>query len=264
MEWPTPSKNALVGHYIFDSGTKICFPPMVFALRLEGVFSYLWSKSMKEYERDVTVVGGAIRIPARLKVIRLPRSWYGVVWSDDLDYASFSQDATEVNGGIADMSDKQFLARVQLVAASKGGVNFEYAPEPSTSDDDKHSLDGLQAVDHQIRCIVDLDMHHIAVASELYMTMCDDDPTLARTWMELDADERSEWTAEHKLRRITMLSRAFKVLRSHPRYGYVATWLRGWGDEACALKQHVALQLGGDWAKVEGLLNAELDRRRVG
>lgn len=218
---------------------------------------------MKEYERDVTVVDGNIRFPARLKVIRLPRSWYGVLWSDDLNYASFSQDATEVNGGIADMSDKQFLVRVQLVAAWKGGANFEYAPEPSTSDD-KRSFVGPQTVDHQIRCIVDLDMQHIAVASGLYMKMCDDDPALARTWKELDADERSEWTAEGPLRRITMLSRAFKVLGSHPRYGYVATWLRGWGDEACALKQRVALRLGGDWAKVESLLNAELDRRHVG
>jgi hypothetical protein len=43
LKGPTPSKNALVGHYIFDSGTEICFPPMVFALTFKGVISYLWA-----------------------------------------------------------------------------------------------------------------------------------------------------------------------------------------------------------------------------
>lgn len=38
LKGPTLSKIVPVGHYIFDSGTKICFPPTAFAPTLKEGF----------------------------------------------------------------------------------------------------------------------------------------------------------------------------------------------------------------------------------
>lgn len=82
---------------------------------------------MQEYERQILVTSEGPKFPARLKVIRLPASWYAVVWEHPERYAAISQDRTEKNGGHEHMSDDAFLARVQRVAAFSFGIDFEYA-----------------------------------------------------------------------------------------------------------------------------------------
>ncbi|NTH43015.1 hypothetical protein G6K98_00055 [Agrobacterium rhizogenes] len=79
---------------------------------------------MQEYERPVTVINQGLPAKATLKVIRLPESWYGVLWENENRYISFSQDKTNRNGGHAHMSDDEFLGRVQLVASFVQGVDF--------------------------------------------------------------------------------------------------------------------------------------------
>ncbi|MGO7637586.1 hypothetical protein [Rhizobium leguminosarum] len=82
---------------------------------------------MQEYERQVIITNQGPTSRARLKVIRLPASWYAVIWETPERYASFSQDRTEKNGGHEHTSDDAFLARVQLVAGFTLGIDFEYA-----------------------------------------------------------------------------------------------------------------------------------------
>jgi hypothetical protein len=82
---------------------------------------------MQEYDLPIVVINHGPESPARLKVIRLPASWYAVIWENPERYAAFSQDRTELNGGHEHMSDDAFLARVQLVAGFTQGIDFEYA-----------------------------------------------------------------------------------------------------------------------------------------
>lgn len=79
---------------------------------------------MQEYKRSVTIINQGLPAKATLKVIRLPGSWYGVLWENEERYISFSQDKSDRNGGHAHMSDDEFLSRVQLVASFVQGVDF--------------------------------------------------------------------------------------------------------------------------------------------
>lgn len=79
---------------------------------------------MQEYERSITVINQGLPTRAALKVIRLPKSWYGVVWENRERYATFSQDRTDLNGGHEYMTDDEFLNRVQLVASFMRGIDF--------------------------------------------------------------------------------------------------------------------------------------------
>jgi len=81
---------------------------------------------MQEYEREILITNQGPAAPARLKVIRLPTSWFAVIWENSERYASFSQDRTELNGGFAHLSDRDFLDRVQLVASFTQGIDFEF------------------------------------------------------------------------------------------------------------------------------------------
>lgn len=81
---------------------------------------------MQEYERQILVTSEGPAFPATLKVIRLPGSWYGVIWEKPERYASFSQDKTDLNGGFSHLSDRDFLDRVQLVASFTRGIDFEF------------------------------------------------------------------------------------------------------------------------------------------
>ncbi|KAA0698605.1 hypothetical protein DTW90_12490 [Neorhizobium sp. P12A] len=81
---------------------------------------------MQEYERHIIITNQGPIASARLKVIRLPTSWYGVVWESAGRYASFSQDRTDLNGGFAHLSDRDFLDRVQLVASFTQGIDFDF------------------------------------------------------------------------------------------------------------------------------------------
>lgn len=81
---------------------------------------------MQEYERQIIITNQGPASRARLKVIRLPTSWYGVIWESPKRYASFSQDRTEKNGGHEHMDDLEFLERVRLVAHFTNGIAFDY------------------------------------------------------------------------------------------------------------------------------------------
>lgn len=79
---------------------------------------------MQEYLRPVTIINKGLPAKAALKVIRLPTSWYAVIWESRERFSSFSQDRTDHNGGHEHMSDDQFLSRVQLVSSVVQGVDF--------------------------------------------------------------------------------------------------------------------------------------------
>lgn len=81
---------------------------------------------MQEYELPIVVTNQGPAAPALLKVIRLPTSWYAVVWESPERYASFDQKRTELNGGFSHLSDRDFLDRVQLVASFTQGIDFEF------------------------------------------------------------------------------------------------------------------------------------------
>jgi hypothetical protein len=88
---------------------------------------------MQEYERPVTIINQGLPTKAILKVIRLPGSWYGVLWENENRYISFSQDKSDRNGGHEHMTDDQFLSRVQLVASFVQGVDFLFDAVASTT-----------------------------------------------------------------------------------------------------------------------------------
>ncbi len=81
---------------------------------------------MQEYELPIVVTNQGPATPALLKVIRLPASWYAVIWESPERYASFDQERTELNGGFAHLNDDDFLDRVRLVASFTQGINFDY------------------------------------------------------------------------------------------------------------------------------------------
>lgn len=85
---------------------------------------------MQEYERPVTIINQGLPAAAKLKVIRLPTSWFGVIWENEERYASISQDRTDANGGHVHMSENEFLSRVQLVASFVQGIDFLYDALP--------------------------------------------------------------------------------------------------------------------------------------
>ncbi|ANK89645.1 MULTISPECIES: hypothetical protein [unclassified Rhizobium] len=79
---------------------------------------------MLEYERSITIINQGLPSKAVLKVIRLPTSWYAVIWESKERYAAVCQDRSEQNGGHGHMTDDQFLNRVQLVASFVQGIDF--------------------------------------------------------------------------------------------------------------------------------------------
>lgn len=81
---------------------------------------------MQEYELPIVVTNHGPAAPALLKVIRLPTSWYAVIWESAERYASFSQDRTEKNGGHEHLSDRDFLDRVRLVSSFTQSIDFDY------------------------------------------------------------------------------------------------------------------------------------------
>ncbi|MFB2567271.1 hypothetical protein [Rhizobium sp. IMFF44] len=82
---------------------------------------------MQEYDLPIIVTNQGPAFSALLKVIRLPGSWYAVIWENAERYASFSQDRTEKNGGHQHLSDRDFLDRVRLVSAFTQAIDFEFA-----------------------------------------------------------------------------------------------------------------------------------------
>ena len=81
---------------------------------------------MKDYERQILVTNHGPAFPAKLKVLRLPTSWHAVIWENPERYASFGQERTELNGGFAHLSDRDFLDQVQLVSSFTQGIDFEF------------------------------------------------------------------------------------------------------------------------------------------
>ncbi len=99
---------------------------------------------MQEYERPITIVNQGLPAKATLKVIRLPRSWYAVIWENRERYAAVSQDRTDMNGGHEHMTDKEFLSRVQLVASFVQSIDFLFDPVPSHPVKTRGSNNGLR------------------------------------------------------------------------------------------------------------------------
>jgi hypothetical protein len=81
---------------------------------------------MQVYDRQIAVTNQGDISPAQLKVIRLPGSWYSVIWESPERYASFSQNPPPGSEGFEHMSDRDFLDRVQLVASFTQGIDFEF------------------------------------------------------------------------------------------------------------------------------------------
>lgn len=81
---------------------------------------------MREYERQILVTNHGPASSAMLKVIRLPKSWYAVIWESPERYASFSQDQTELNGGHEHLNGDDFLDHVRLVASFSQGIDFDF------------------------------------------------------------------------------------------------------------------------------------------
>jgi hypothetical protein len=81
---------------------------------------------MQEYNLPIIVTNHGPAFSALLKVIRLPGSWYAVIWENAERYSAFDQERTELNGGFAHLSDRDFLDRVQLVASCTQGIDFEF------------------------------------------------------------------------------------------------------------------------------------------
>lgn len=81
---------------------------------------------MREYDLPIIVTNHGPAASAWLKIIRLPTSWFAVIWESPERYASFSQDRTEKNGGHEHLNDRDFLDRVRLVSSFTQGIDFEY------------------------------------------------------------------------------------------------------------------------------------------
>ncbi len=85
---------------------------------------------MKEYDCPIVILNHGSPSLAHLKVIRLPFSWYAVIWEHAKRYQSFSVDKTKLEGGFEGMSDIEFLLRVQLRADFDIGIEFSFISEP--------------------------------------------------------------------------------------------------------------------------------------
>lgn len=81
---------------------------------------------MREYDLPIIVTNHGPPASALLKVIRLPTSWYTVVWESPERYGSFSQDRTDLNGGHEHLDDGDFLDCVRLVASVTQGIDFDF------------------------------------------------------------------------------------------------------------------------------------------
>ncbi|MBD9640891.1 hypothetical protein IB277_31825 [Ensifer sp. ENS07] len=81
---------------------------------------------MQVYDRQIAVTNQGDIFPAKLKVIRLPGSWYAVIWESPERYASFSQAPPFGSEGFEHVSERDFLDRVQLVASFSQGIDFEF------------------------------------------------------------------------------------------------------------------------------------------
>ncbi|PYE29059.1 hypothetical protein C8J32_101922 [Rhizobium sp. PP-CC-3A-592] len=82
---------------------------------------------MRQYDLPIIVTNHSLPTSALLKVIRLPTSWYAVVWENPERYASFSQGRTELNGCYEHLGDEAFLNRVRLVVSFTQGIDYDYA-----------------------------------------------------------------------------------------------------------------------------------------
>lgn len=87
---------------------------------------------MKIYQRDIILRGNHDRTPALLTAIRLPQSWYAVVWHSDELYSSFSQSLTDKNRDVFHhFNDADyFFGHVRMFAEFQDGVEFDYCHDP--------------------------------------------------------------------------------------------------------------------------------------
>lgn len=107
--------------------------------------------------------------------------------------------------------------------------------------------------------IIQLESRHVGVAGSLLATMIDDDPELARTWLDLAADASIDGIDPQGL--LILPESFFHVLHSHVRYGYVIEWLAKWSVESFHLKNELAARLPGRWDEADTVLATEHSRR---
>lgn len=89
--------------------------------------------------------------------------------------------------------------------------------------------------------------------------MIDDDPELARTWLDLAADASKDGIDPRGL--LILPEDVFHALHSHIRYGYVIEWLAKWSVESFHLKSELAARLPGRWDEADTVLATEYSRR---
>lgn len=107
--------------------------------------------------------------------------------------------------------------------------------------------------------IIELDSRHVEVAKSVLATMIDDDPELARTWLDLAADASKDGIDPRGL--LILPEDVFHALHSHIRYGYVIEWLAKWSVESFHLKTELAARLPGSWDEADTILATEHSRR---
>ena len=107
--------------------------------------------------------------------------------------------------------------------------------------------------------IIELDNRHAGVASSLLTTMINDDPELARTWLDLAADASKDGIDPRGL--LILPEDVFHALHTHVRYGYVIEWLAKWSVESFHLKNELAVRLPGSWDEADTVLATEHNRR---
>lgn len=104
--------------------------------------------------------------------------------------------------------------------------------------------------------IIDLDTRHYAVAQHLLNTMCDDDPELAETWIELIHEDSTD-----RYGFLSLPETIFRIFHSHVRYGYVIEWLWEWSVESYMLKEALAERLPRRWSDIDDVLCTEMESR---
>jgi hypothetical protein len=86
---------------------------------------------MRLYQRAIILRGEHDGLLAQLTAIRLPRSWYAVVWHSKEIYKSFDQPITPPNSTVFACfeDDDFFLGHIRLVGDAQCGVEFDFVEE---------------------------------------------------------------------------------------------------------------------------------------
>jgi hypothetical protein len=117
--------------------------------------------------------------------------------------------------------------------------------------------------DADINVLLNLDFRRFDISVALSQTVMRDDPELAEQWRAL---HRAYMITRFPDRELDMtpydlLGGSADLLRSHPRYGYVARWLDEWRETSFSLREDICRERGIGSRELDAVLNAELARR---